>query len=216
MNFKEKIEHIKQKLDKYSPYPVLYSFIMSHDEQAVFDEYIKESRNYLEFGFGGSTLRAIQKSKANIYTVESSKDWINKMMEYFILRYSKDKRLHIFHIDIGPTKAWGYPKSNDNQDLFEAYSSKVFESIDSKSIDLVLIDGRFRVACTLKTILSCHENKDLKILIHDFWNRDYYHTVLKYLNTINKTDTLGVFTIKDNIDLAAIHSDYEAYKLEPK
>lgn len=216
MSFKSKVKYLIRRLDNFSPYPIFYPFVMSKDEKVIFDEAIKESRHYLEFGLGGSSLRALQKSKAKIYTVESSPDWINHMRQYFIVRYFENKRLYIFLVNIGPTQHWGYPESYNDQNLFEAYSSSIFESIDRKSIDLVLVDGRFRVACTLKIILSCHENNNLRILIHDFWNREQYHIVLKYLDTVNKADTLGVFTIKNNVDIKSVEEDYEAFKLNPQ
>lgn len=107
--FKAKIKRTIHRLDKLSPYPVFYPFVMSNDEKVVFDEAIRNSNHYLEFGLGGSSLRAIQKSKANIYTVESSSDWINQMRQYMILRYFENKRLHIFPVNIGPTQDWGFP-----------------------------------------------------------------------------------------------------------
>lgn len=216
MTFKSTMKNVLRRLDKFSPYPMFYPFIMSKDEQAIFDAAIKESHHYLEFGLGGSTFRALQKSKAKIYTVESSSDWINQMQQYFVIRYFENKRLYIFPVNIGPTRDWGYPKSDNYQNLFEAYSSNIFELINRKSIDLVLVDGRFRVACTLKTILSCHENNCLRILIHDFWNREQYHVLLKYLDTVKKSDSIGLFSIKKNIDISIVEKEYEAYKLNPE
>lgn len=72
MTLKAKVKNIIRGLDKLSPYPLFYPFVMSRDEKIVFDEAVSKSRHYLEFGLGGSTLRAIQKSKAKIYSVESS------------------------------------------------------------------------------------------------------------------------------------------------
>jgi len=204
------------KLDLFSPYPLLYPFIMSNSEKAIFDEVIKESYYYLEFGLGGSTLRALQKSKATVYTVESNPEWIKYMRKYIYLRYSENKRLHIFPVNIGPVRDWGYPKSDNFKELFEKYSSSIFQIIDSKLIDLVLVDGRFRVACTLKIILECHENSNIKILIHDFWNRPQYHIVLEYLDTVNKVDTIGLFSIKKNVDLKSVKKDYYIYKSNPE
>lgn len=139
-----------------------------------------------------------------------------QMRKYVILRYFENKRLYIFPVNIGPTREWGYPELNNDKNLFEAYSSSIFESIDRKSIDLALVDGRFRVACTLKIILSCHENKHLKILIHDFWNREHYHVVLKYLDVVKKADTIGLFTINNDVDIKSVQNDYEVYKLNPQ
>lgn len=216
MSLKKKVKNIVRNLDKISPYPLFYPFIMSRDEKIVFDDAIKESLHYLEFGLGGSTLRAIQKSKAKIYAVESSPDWLNQMRKYLVLRYYENKRLYVFSVNIGPTRDWGYPESDNDQNLFEAYSSSIFDSIDRKAIDLALVDGRFRVACTLKIILSCHENKNIKILIHDFWNREQYHILLKYLDVVKKADTIGLFTIKDDVDIESVKNEFEIYKLNPQ
>lgn len=216
MILRAKIIDLIRKLDRCSTYPLFYPFVMSNNEKSFFDETIKRARHYLEFGFGGSTLRAILKSKAKIYTVESSLEWINQMRKYRIIQSVENKRLYIFYINIGPTGDWGFPKSVNNQNLFETYSSAVFKKIDSSVLDLVLIDGRFRVACTLKTILSCYENTNLKIMIHDFWNREQYHVVLKYLDLFKRVDSLGIFTIKKGINLALVNHDYELYKLDPQ
>lgn len=214
MNLKNKVKTVIEKLDRYSPYPLFYPFLMSNDEKAFFDSVIKNSQVYLEFGLGGSSLRAIQKSKAKIYTVESSPDWIKYLRKYTIVRCYENKRLFISSVDIGPIRGWGYPKANNPQNLFESYSSSIFKLIDSKVIDLALVDGRFRVACTLKIILECH-NSSLKILIHDFWNRKEYHVLLKYLDTMDKVDTLGLFSVKENVDRKSVESDYETYKNNP-
>lgn len=215
MRIKKHLKNAIKRIDELSPYPFFYPFIMSKGEIAVFDDAIKRSRHYLEFGLGGSSLRAILKSKAKIYTVESSLEWLTYMRKYFIVRRYESKRLNIFMVDIGPTKEWGRPVSDQPLEIFESYSSAIFSSIDKRLIDLALVDGRFRVACTLKLILECYQNKYLKILIHDFWKREHYHVVLKYLETEVKVDTLGLFSIKSGIDLGLVEKDYERFKLNP-
>lgn len=216
MNLKAAVKKILRKLDQFSPYPLFYQLIMTKNEIAIFDMAIKESQHYLEFGMGGSTLRAIQKSKAMIYTVESDPAWINYMRKYIFIRLFENKRLHIFHVNIGGVLGWGCPEADVSKESFEKYSSSIFQSIDSKKIDLVLVDGRFRVACILKTILSCHENSKIKILIHDFWDRPYYQVVLNYLDIVHRVDTIGLFSIKKNIDIKLVEKDYEAYKYNPE
>lgn len=107
---------------------------------------------------------------------------------------------------------WGAPANNDNRDLFPGYSSQPFQLIDKSKIDTVLIDGRFRVACALSTILECHNNPGLKILIHDFWNRPHYHVLLNYLDESASAFTLGLFAIKKDIALDEVRDEYENYK----
>lgn len=209
---RQKITNLIRKLEINSPYPLFYKFRMTKDEQEVFNTYAKNSKVYLEFGSGGSTLRVLQKSKSRIHSVESSLDWINYLSKYFIIRRARNTRLFFHHVDIGQTHGWGYPISKDSKKLFPNYSKSIFNSLGSNNIDTVLIDGRFRVACVLSVILNMGSNKNTIILIHDFWNREKYHCVLKYLTTIQKVETLGVFKINSNVDMDLVKQDYENYK----
>ena len=211
----KKIGQFAQLLDRYSPYPLFYSFVMSEEEKMFFTKRIRESKNYLEFGLGGSSIRALQKSNAKVYSVESSSEWISKVRQYAFVRYFEGTRLFILHVDIGPTVAWGFPESDQFRDRFSDYSSNIFQIIDSSDIDSVFIDGRFRVACALKVILECHLNDALQILIHDFWNRPQYHALLEYVDVAAKVDTLGVFSIKRDVDLEAVRKDYDAFRCNP-
>jgi hypothetical protein len=124
--------------------------------------------------------------------------------------------LKIYHVNIGQTKEWGFPLSVEKSATFPDYSSDVFKKLKSRKIDLVLIDGRFRVACALQTIINCNKNPGLKILIHDFYSRQSYHLLLNYLSEIEKVGNLGVFRIKEGVVLDEVASNYEEYKLIPE
>jgi len=212
-NINQKIINLIRKLEVYSPYPLFYKFRMTKDEQEIFNKHVKSSQFYLEFGSGGSTLHVLQKSKAKIYSVESSIDWIAYLSKYLYIRKARNNQRLFFHyVNIGQTGRWGYPVSEVSKNLFPNYSKDIFNTLDANQIDTVLIDGRFRVACVLSVILNMHSNKNTTIIIHDFWNREKYHIVLNYLNKVDQIDTLGVFQIKNNIDLNSVMQDYNIYK----
>ena len=202
-------------LDMYSPYPVFYSFIMTDAEKKMLLKYIKDSKNYLEFGAGGSTIKVLKNSKTVIHSVESSEDWLNYMNKYKVIESAKNERLFFHLVDIGKVKNWGFPDGESSKNLFPNYSSAIFNEIDCSKLDTVFVDGRFRVACTLSTIINLASLENLVVLIHDFWIREEYHIVLKYLTEIDRADTLGVFRIKKGIDLEAVKQDYEVYKYVP-
>ena len=208
------IHKILKKLDVYSPRPRYYAFIMSPSERNLFDQYVKKSKLYLEFGAGGSTLRALTISKAQVYSIDSSQEWINSMHRYWLVRFQENKRLFLKFMDIGPTKEWGQPDGMLSKDLFPNYSSNIFPFLEGKIPDTILIDGRFRVACALQVILHYHGHADTKILIHDFWNRPGYHVLLQYLEVFNQADTLGVFGIKKDVDLSKVKDEYELHKFD--
>lgn len=202
------------KLNKPLSNPFFFDFVMTKKEKKLFDNIIQNSFSYLEFGLGGSTIRALKKSDAIVYSVESSKKWIENMLQYKILNKEAKKRLFIHYVNIGPTKMWGYPTSDSSRKLFPLYSSSVFKSIDCDKIDSVLVDGRFRVACCLNMILNA--NKQVKLLIHDFWKREHYFVLLKYLEVKDRADSLGLFMIKNNIDEDKIKNDLEKYQYDPR
>ena len=53
---------------------------------------------------------------------------------------------------------------------------------------MILIDGRFRVACALNVLK--HINRDTYVYIHDFTDRPKYHVLLNYYEIVDKADRL--------------------------
>jgi hypothetical protein len=188
---------------------------MDNDEKSLFEKYIQPSKFYLEFGCGGSSIQALRQSNAIIHSVESDREWVREMKRLWYVKFQLLRRLSIHYSNIGPTRKWGNPKTMKYRNRFPAYSAGVFKKINPQKIDLVLIDGRFRVACVLQTIINCSGNKGLRIMIHDFYNRPQYHIVLKYLTEIEKAGNLGVFAIQPHISPRDVISDYKSYQFIP-
>ncbi|MEI0489731.1 hypothetical protein [Brachyspira pulli] len=213
-NLRNDIRNFLLSLETNIRLPIL----MTEDERELFVKSISESKEYLEFGSGGSTFIALKTTKANITSVESDIDWINHMRDNkTIFEEEQFCRLKFVHIDVGEISAMGMPKDKSKIENYPKYSEEIFEILDQNKIDkidTVLIDGRFRVACALNTILNC--NKNTKIIIHDFFNREEYHVVLNYLDTVEKANTLGVFKIKENINKDEINKLIEQYKYNPQ
>ena len=217
INFgKRKIMEFIKFLDRFSLYPLFYPWVMTKAEKAGFDKVIKNSKQYLEFGSGGSTIRAVLKSKARIWSVDSSKEWLKFMRKYIRIRIAEGKRLDFYTSEIGKTKDWGFPVDDSAKDLFPKYSAAIFETLDSAKLDTIFIDGRFRVACTLATILQIQGDREKTLMIHDFWHREHYHKVLEYLETVEKIDSLGIFKVKAEVDLDEVKQEYEHYKFDPR
>ena len=176
--------------------------IMTDKERKLFIDTIVDSKYYLEFGAGGSTFLALKTTNAKVFSVEADSNWINYMRKnYFIYEQELLFRLVFYYIYIGEIKSISYPVDDSKQNNYPNYSSQIFKYLGDdiiNKIDIVFIDGRFRVACALNSIINV--NKNTKIIIHDFFDRDYYHILLNYLDIIEKSDSLGVFKIKDNMD----------------
>ena len=188
--------------------------LLTEKERYFFSLILTKCKKYLEFGMGGSTLLAYMTSNIKkIISVEHDINWINKIRNFKNIKNDEGKRIILEHINIGKTLNNVYPYNMAlNKDFFK-YSKQIFKKYVN-DYDLVFIDGRFRVACALQVILNC--KLDIKILIHDFNYRPYYHILYKYLDMIYSIDTLALFSIKEEIDLEEIKKDYNIYKNNPE
>lgn len=187
---------------------------MTKDEMKLLHSYIDSSNHYLEFGSGESTIYASNvPTIKTIDSVESSDIFINENLKpNAVIANAISAGKLVFHIiDIGETTAWGLPINESKRHLWPNYSLSIFSQ--KSNHDLVLVDGRFRVACTLNCILNTPEN--CKIIIHDFWKRPAYHIVLEYLDVQNRFDTLGVFTRKRDIDSGDLQALIKEYQYLP-
>lgn len=91
------------------------------------------------------------------------------------------------------------------------YSQHVYDILGNEytsKIDTLFIDGCFRVACILNL------GKNTVIIIHDFWNREDYHVVLKFLDKIDYLDSIGIFKQKNNIDKNLVMDIYNLYNYD--
>ena len=86
-----------------------------------------------------------------------------------------------------PGNKWGYPGKNCSIDKKKKYSHSICKLTpdEQNNIDLILIDGRFRVACALKSFNVMSNN--CIIAFDDFMERKHYHIVLKYFDIIEKS-----------------------------
>ncbi|MEI7125036.1 tetratricopeptide repeat protein [Pectobacterium versatile] len=180
---------------------------MSEKETQLFESYVKKATCYFEFGSGGSTKLAAR-NNVEVFGVESDKIWVET------LKAEVGPLCKVEYVDIGPTKAWGYPVDNTHHDKFPHYSEAIFKH--DRTFNLILVDGRFRVACTLNAIKHILEKKkniaDAVIFIHDFWNRPDYHIVLAFLEKLKIAESAGSFKIKNDINISSLNEVLEKYK----
>ena len=65
------------------------------------------------------------------------------------------------------------------------------------SIDIALVDGRFRYQCALKLLPFLHA--DSVLLMHDFWLRADYHAVFDYYYVIGYARSVVALKKKPNL-----------------
>ena len=189
---------------------------MTINELQFFREQLSLCTDYLEFGSGyHSTSLAVQEKKINrITTVESNRHFWRELVktDKNIKEAVRMKRLKPIFVNIGLIKEWGYPVDDSLIEHWPEYARCPF--VSKSDYDLVLIDGRFRIACALNACINL--SSDTKILIHDFYNRPYYRLLLLFLNEIDKVDTMGLFSINANNDKELIKRAISLYEYSPE
>ena len=190
--------------------------LLTSNEMNEFVNVVQNAALYLEFGSGGSTYYVLKNTKSIVISVESDLNWINYLRKNsFISDMEEFNRLKFYYVNIGNIYNAGRPikYSSTYNTQYKDYSSEVFNIFSEYKnlIDIIFIDGRFRVACVLNTILHCSKNKNLIIMIHDFFDREYYHVVLKFLECVKEAGRLGVFKIKDDINLHEVKTLLKKY-----
>jgi hypothetical protein len=182
---------------------------MSLEEVTLFKQQLLRGGDYFEFGMGGSTfLAAMEPTITSIHAVESNMDWIAGLTTNAVIRAVLPKMtFHYVDINANP-KDWGRPKDQSRVHNFPRYSAQII----GYQPHIVLIDGRFRVACTCQAILALANGG--VIIIHDY-DRESLHVVEEFLDLKEAVDTLAVFSVKPDVDIQAVQQLYEESKNEP-
>jgi len=191
--------------------------------------YYKTSEIYLEYGMGKSSILANKYiNNGYIYSVESDKHYLNACTEYIQEQKYKNNNFISIHADIGLTTDYGYPLFGykkrhfgfgfgRNKAKWSVYSKCGWNELikERKLPDLIFIDGRFRVACVLQSLINLPEGSDCILVLDDY--RDHYKVIEPFINIdrliANKT---LFFKKKINFDLEKSKILLDEYKSDPR
>lgn len=149
-----------------------------------FRSQLRSTRNYLEYGSGGSTILA-NESVRTLVSVESDGRFLADVSRK-LDQAGRRAMTRLIHVNIGLTQDWGMPvftrptprRIRRWQD-YPAAPWRYFRSI-AQQPDLILVDGRFRVACVLESLLSLSPLSDTQILLDDYVGRPNYEIVEQF------------------------------------
>lgn len=182
---------------------------MGQNEKALFYKhlYAAETRFYYEFGSGGSTFKAIHAPNiARIVSLESDTSYyINTLPQ---LTAPKCERIFV---DVDCFNNWGNPAAGIPKSRYELYF-KHFDSV-SPLPDLVLIDGRWRVACALHVWMRSAAAAGKTLVLVDDFQRAEYSTILDYFDVVERAGNMVALRPRSPTavpDIAAALTKYEA------
>jgi len=169
---------------------------------------------YFEFGMGTQTLMSCEfarKYNFNLYAVHSSGDTVDELASTPCLKQLvEDGQANLLKIDIGKTGKYGLPlNSTDSRENFYRYSDAINHV--RKEVDLILVDGRFRIASILKSLIKF---PNARILLHDYYEPYHYRVyspVRHYAYVMESADTFARLRRKEEITDEMIQQNLPIY-----
>lgn len=149
----------------------------------------------LEYGSGGSTVKAAEMPGKTVFSVESDKAWAEDMRHWFAANPpAEGSEVHVIWSDIGPTKEWGQPKDDGEWRRWPRYPLGIWRDEAFRQPDVVLVDGRFRVGCALATAFLT--KAPLTLLFDDYADRSRYARVEDWLGPPSMIGRMAVFHVE--------------------
>lgn len=188
-------EAVNMPADPASPTRPTATFELTLPEQpaALLREHYSKAGCVLEYGSGGSTVLALQLGVDRIFSVESDRAWAERLQTAVRADFP-DHHCVVHPVDIGPTGTWGRTTDSSGHQRYHRYAAEIWDSPGFVHPDVVLIDGRFRVACFLTTMLRC--TRPVTVLFDDYGDRPEYHWVEEFFRPVQQEGRMALFDIK--------------------
>ncbi|MEM9710357.1 MAG: hypothetical protein AAF871_16395 [Pseudomonadota bacterium] len=177
--------------------PLDQSFTLTFPEDVadrVRYEY-NRARTVLEYGSGGSTLVGAGIRGLKLFSVELDLEWARSITKEVAAVTATGASVHVHHADIGPTEKWGHPvrRRLAHGLRYWRYARSVWRRPDFEHPDLVLIDGRFRIACFLAVLTRI--KRPTRVLFDDYEERAVYHWVERFAKPVEFCGRMAVFEL---------------------
>jgi hypothetical protein len=182
---------------------------MAAEEQICFSLLLKSAQSYVEFGTGGSTVLAASVITQSIVAIDSSREWLDKVASSCTRAVTKVKP-RLVYADIGPTGEWGRPIDGSCMERWGLYSTEIWKIDGADNADLYLVDGRFRVACFMETMMRCRA--DAIVVMHDYAPRAEYHIVEQFARPILVCSNLSAFVRRSDFDRIKAAATLERFR----
>lgn len=162
---------------------------MTNDEIVDLVSYITKDTVMLEIGGGHSTV-FLSNIVKKLTTIEHNLIWsktIKKLME----QNNSDWQMYV----VQPNWPQSHPFQPAEKGQFNNYVDFI-STLPDNQYDVILIDGRDRIKCSIASIPKLKVGGVL--LIHDFWNRQKYHSLLDISELQLIVDSNSYFNLETN------------------
>lgn len=173
-------------------------------DSRIFKRELRRCRVYGEYGCGGSTLWVARHSSAAVLAVDSSAEWVEN-----VRRETQEfsARIRMEWVGLGCLSDWGYPATYRYRWRFREYVA--WPWCHPIKPDLVLIDGRFRVACFLECLLNAKPGT--RLIFDDYQPRPHYHLVEEFCPLVDRDGRQALFVVPERLALSDIAAEKERF-----
>ena len=174
---------------------------------AHFRDVLASTSHYLEYGSGASTIAAWQ-SATTVVSVDNDRRYLRAVATALAKSAITPARFSLIHVNTGISKRWGFPlfKAPTRRRLqrWQRYAAAPWTFLDAHAIqpDTILVDGRFRVACVLESLLHLREGSRCTILVDDYSDRPEYSIIETFATHEARYGSMAVLRKKTDFDRA--------------
>lgn len=193
----------------------------SEETTAWFTSQLSNTEQYLEYGSGGTTYLAGTLGVPFV-TIDSDYYFLRQLKSSIERNISTNSEKLFRYADIGLTGPWGKPLTlgfvgAHRRTLFKRYSDSPPEVASGQfTPDFVLIDGRFRVAAALKTIMALEKKQSWTLAVDDFVGRSNYQVITHFAKLSKTVGAMAVFSGPTDFSKDEILSAINHYELDPR
>jgi len=167
---------------------------LDHESSSQFLSALRGCRFYLEYGSGGSTVSAAKLGKRFI-SVDTDRFYLEAVRQK-IGTLSAEQ--HLLYADIGLTGPFGTPffkrATSRRVQRWTSYLEAPWRLVrDGDYPDMILIDGRFRIAAALMCCLHLARSPESRIWVDDSIPYGSYEDIQQYARLIAHVGRMTVF-----------------------
>ena len=187
------------RLRKAEPADLLFD----GDDQ-TFKQLAIQAKVYFEYGCGKSSIWCSFNIQGKIYSVDTSNKWVQDVKG----KSCPHNTPQLSWVDCGAIGNWGTPTGYSLRENFKEYILGPFK-LTSDSPDLILIDGRFRVACFLNSL--SRSKPGARIVFDDYTERPQYHVVEEFCQKPSLCGRQAIFTVPQGVNRDLIQQEIEKF-----
>lgn len=183
-----------------------------------FRDRISRCSVYLEYGCGGSTIHAAAHVE-QLFAVDTDAWFLNAVRKK-LAEQPRKATCHLLHADVSRMQQWGWP-TRQRRDGTTPYNWRTYPWAPWQRLwqegavpDTILVDGRFRVACAITSLIHLRADSATELLVDDYGERPHYHQLEKCATLKAMHGRMAVFVVDPDVPIAILDAQLRRHEFD--